>query len=452
MKIPEANHPPQPARHREATDQFLLSKTDTLPQPSSVSHRQLSVAAEVLSAFPELRSGSAFLTHALEHLDGVENFGALVVRMDPRPADEKSATKADSVARQLHIAKVIDHACRSNAGVWGQVNLDLFGCFLPSLDLSAIHDLAQKIQQDFKKKADATVSIGLSAYPLLDYSKRQALDNAHKALRHAAFFGPGTCTAFDAVSLNISGDEKYQNGDVEGAVQEFEMGLRLDPNNVNLHNSLGVCFGVLNQHEKAWAAFDAAAQLDSCEVMALYNAGLIRFLQNRHAEALEQFLKAAELDENLYELALQTGTLYLAMQKPQKGLPYLKKATRLHPSSGRPFAYLGRCYNALHMKDLAIAAFKKAIRQNPFDAESLSALGLLYGEKGENPDIATLFCQKSIDISPDNGMFRSHLGRLHLQYGRLQEALGAFEEASERGWDATADIEKIRVQLTEKAS
>ncbi len=452
MKKPEANRPSQPARHREATDQFLLSKTDALPQTSSVSHRQLSVAAEVLAAFPELLSGSAYLTHALERLEKAETFGALVVQMDPRPSDEIKATKADSISRQLQIAKLIDQVCRANAGLWGQVNLDLFGCFFPSKSLSACHDLAQKILQGFKKQTGATVSIGLTAYPLLDYGKRQVLENAHKALRHAAFFGPGTCTAFDAVSLNISGDEKYQHGDIQGAVEEFEMGLRLDPNNVNLHNSLGVCFGVLNQHEKAWDAFDAAVQLDSSEVMALYNAGLIRFLQNRHTEALDQFLKAADLGEDLYELSLQTGILYLTMQEPQKGRLYLEKATRLNPASGLSFAYLGRCYSDLQMKDQAIAAFKQAVRQNPFDAESLSALGLLYGEKGENADIATLFCQQSIDIDPENGMFHSRLGQLHLQFGQLPEALGAFEKALERGWDATADIEKIRNQLTVKAS
>ncbi len=452
MNTPKVKHPSQPARHREVTDQFLLSKTDALPQASSLSRQRLSVAAEVLAAFPELRSGSAFLTHALEHLDGVAKFGALVVRMDPRPSKAHPTSAADSVARQLQLAKVIDHVCRSKAGLWGPVNLDLFGCFFPSQTLSTCSDLAHKIQQGFKKKAGATVSIGLSAYPLLDYGQRHVLENAHKALQHAAFFGPGTCTAFDAVSLNISGDEKYQNSDITGAIEEFEMGLRLDPNNVNLHNSLGVCFGILNQHEKAWAAFDAAVQLDSREVMARYNAGLIRFLQNRHADALDQFLKAADLDEDLYELTLQTGKLYLAMHNPQKARPYLEKATRLNPSSGLPFAGLGRCYNKLQMKDQAIAAFKRAIRQNPFDAESLSALGLLYGEKGENADIATLFCQKSIDLAPENGKFRSHLGRVHLQYGHLQEALSAYEEASARGWDASADIEKIRNRLTVKAS
>ena len=214
----------------------------------------------------------------------------------------------------------------------------------------------------------------------------------------------------------------------------------------------GVCFGVLKKYDKAWAAFDAALQLDSQEVMALYNAGQVRFMQDHPNAALDYFLQAAELGEDLYEVAFQIGKLYLQLQNPHHSRPYLEQAVHLNSTLGPPFALLGQCYSDLKMPNEAIAAFKQAIRRNPFDAESLSSLGLLYGEKGENADIATLFCQKSIDIEPDNALFYSRLGRLHLKYDRLDEALDAFQEASARGWDATDDIQKIQNQLTVKAS
>jgi hypothetical protein len=47
---------------------------------------------------------------------------------------------------------------------------------------------------------------------------QQIVTNAEKALDHAGFFGPGTITGFDAVSLNISGDRRYQAGDIAGAI------------------------------------------------------------------------------------------------------------------------------------------------------------------------------------------------------------------------------------------
>ena len=451
MKTPEANRPSQPTRHCEVAEQFLFSKTEAQPHTRAVTSRPFSIAAQVLAAFPQILAGSDFMKHALEQLEQEPAFGALVVRADVPPNAEDS-TKADQVEKQLHIARLLDRHCNTTPGLWGLVNHNLFGCFCLAPRHTVCRDMAHALQRDFHQHTGTSVSIGYTTYPLLDYNKLQVLENAHKALRHAAFFGPGTCTRFDAVSLNISGDEKYQTGDIEGAAQEFAMGLRLDPSDVNLYNSLGVCFGVLKQYDKAWRAFDAALQVNPHEVMALYNAGLIRSLEERHDEALDYFLKAAKQDKDCYEPVLQTGKLYLTMQNPQKARPHLEKAARLNPTDGRPFVHLGRCYHEMQLQDLAIGAFEKAIRQNPFDAEALSFLGLLYGEKGENAEIATLFCQKSIDIEPENGCYHSRLGKVHLKYDRLQQALSAFENASVRGWDATADIEKIRNRLTVKAS
>jgi tetratricopeptide (TPR) repeat protein len=452
LKKPVPKRPSQPARHRKNSGAFLLSETDAQPRTAVVADGPLTAAAEVLAAFPHLLTGSSFLTHALEQLETEAEFSALVIQMDTLPAGNNSTSRSDYVHLQLQIAKIIDAFCQNAKGVWGQVNQVLFGCFFASCKPPEGLHAANKLREEIRHKTGAPVSIGIATYPQLDYAKGRIIENAHKALRHATFFGPGTCTVFDAVSLNISGDEKYQSGDIEGAVQEFEMGLRLDPSNVNLHNSLGVCFGVLKQYDKAWAAFDAALSLDSREVMALYNAGQVRFMQKRYDEALNYFLQAVDLAEDLYEVAFQIGKLYLQMQNPQQSRPYLEQAAHLNPSLGPPFALLGQCYHDLKMPNQAIAAFKKAIRRNPFDAESLSSLGLLYSEKGENADIATLFCQKSIDIEPENARFYFRLGRLHLKYDRLDEARDAFQEASARGWDATEDIQKIQNQLTVKAS
>jgi hypothetical protein len=66
------------------------------------------------------------------------------------------------------------------------------------------------------------LTIGVAAYPTINYTRHQIVNNAEKALEHASFFGPGTITPFDAVSLNISGDRHYQAGNLEGAIREYQ--------------------------------------------------------------------------------------------------------------------------------------------------------------------------------------------------------------------------------------
>jgi len=85
---------------------------------------------------------------------------------------------------------------------------------------------AKKIRKELAGRCRETVSIGLASHPTLAYTKRQVIENAYKALDHAAFFGPGSCVAFDAVSLNISGDNRYHEGDIPGAIEEFKLALQ----------------------------------------------------------------------------------------------------------------------------------------------------------------------------------------------------------------------------------
>jgi len=289
-----------------------------------------------------------------------------------------------------------------------------------------------------------SVTIGIAGYPTIDFPKNRILDNARKALDHAAFFGPGSVVCFDAVSLNISGDQYYQEDDIEGAVEEFQKALELDPVDVNVHNSLGVCYGVRGDYRKAAAAFETATRLDPSEPMSRHNQGLVYLMAEGDREkALDYFLKADAIGDEIFEVAFQIGKLYLELEKPEKGKGYLEKAAAIRPSSGIARRYLGDCYEVLGMTETAVSAYKSAVKQNPNDAEALSALGFLLDRIGENSEIVATFYNHSVEIAPENGLFRYRLGTLHLKEGDLEQALAAFRKARELGHDSTRAIERI---------
>jgi len=100
----------------------------------------------------------------------------------------------------------------------------------------------------------------------------------------------------------------------------------------------------------------------------------------------------------------------------------------------------------------AVESYRKAIKLNPNDAGALSALGHLFGEIGENIEIAIMFCRQSIEISPDNALYHHRLGTLYSKQNMLEAALNEFQKALKLGQDATPDIEKIRDRLMAKAS
>lgn len=184
--------------------------------------------------------------------------------------------------------------------------------------------------------------------------------------------------------------------------------------------------------------------------MALYNTGLSHLMLGDRAQALDYLRRASRIGEPVFEVAFQTGRLHLENGEAAEARPFLETATRLNPQSALAWRLMGQCLFALEAIPEAVAAYKRAIKLNPGDAEALSTLGWLFDLQGENPEITTIFCEQAVDIAPDNGLFQYRLGMLYLKQQRRDDALAALQRASERGHDASAEIERIITDQTEE--
>ena len=435
---------PELFRNRSSSQQFLFCKTDSRPKDDKAVDTYLVDSNKLSKTFPDILVGQNFINYAMAGLNSLAKFEAMVIRIDDLNHKDKAITSDHDFDLLVDVAKVIDAICKNENGIWGQLDWNMFGCFFSEENETSSLELARKIKNSLGEIRNETVTIGVASYPTISFNKNQILDNARKALVHAAFFGPDSTVVFDAVSLNISGDTLYQKGNIDCAIKEFKAALLIDPYNVNVRNSLGVCYGVLDAYEKALEEFEEAIRLDPEETMALYNAGLVNVLTGKSDKALKYFLDAGRKEEDIFEVVFQTGRLYLEMGKPEEGKEFLEKAVGLNPESGLAWRYLGECCAAMNLTDEAISTYKKAIRKNPNDADSLSALGYLFDLQGENPEITTIFCQQSVDIAPENGLFRYRLGSLYLKRNQLADALKQFQKAEDLGHDSKELIEKIK--------
>ncbi len=404
----------------------------------------------LLSAFPGVPVGNKLVDRTVDLTRDALTFGALALRIDPSEDPEDDA--AEPASLMTDVGRMADILCRERGGVWGLLNASVFGCCFPETDEAECLKLAARLQAAAAEKFGRTLTAGVAVYPTFHYKKDEILENAGKALHHAGFLGPGGRAAFDSTTLNISGDDYYQRGDIAAAVHEFRAALILNPENANVHISLGVCYGILGRNAEALEAFETAAGLDETDVMPVYNAGLVRLAAGETAEAMACFQKAEAMDPEFFEAAFQLGNLYLEQGAYEDAERFLEKAVRLNPKSGPAFRKLADCLDASGRADAAIQAYKSAVKLNPYDAEALSALGNLFDLKGENPEISTVFCRHSVEIAPENGLFRERLGRLYLKQNLLEEALAEFMRAEELGCDAARFIQEIENMKTARAS
>ena len=432
---------------RRSARHFLISGTDAGRLRDVSPGKADDMNRALQTAYPDLLSAHAFKENALQTLDAVDCFSAAVIRLDPNPAQEPPLVHPPADENLVKVADILDAVCRDENGIWGIFGSGMLTGIFAEKNESQTIEIMRRIQTRIKTTIQQTITVGIAAYPTITFQKSDILQNAAKALDHASFFGPDSSVAFDDVSLNISGDRLYESGNIEGAIQELQTALKLDSSNVNVHNSLGVCFGVLGRYEPAIKEFEVALSLEPEEYMALYNLGLAYLFTQRSEQALELFLKANEINGAVYEVAFQTGKLYLELGDPQKAEIYLTRAADLEPSSGAVYRLLGDCHAADNKPRRAIAAYRKAIKLNPQDAASMSALGCLFEAQGENPEITMMFCRESVGLAPDNALFRYRLGRLYAKLNRLDDALKEFQKAQEFGHDAAEDIQKTIADL-----
>ena len=289
--------------------------------------------------------------------------------------------------------------------------------FLANKKPTNANDLCTKLLAELKV---GDVQRGIACYPHLSFGKSATVFNCRKAINHAAFFGPNGCAVFDGVSLNISGDIYYAEGDLTSAVKEYKRGISCDEENINLLNSLGVAYGDMDRHREARKCFEKVLTLDAKNFMALYNSGLEAELTGRTTEALDYFERAFDLhqegqDDDLEtDLQFRLGRLCASKGRFQRAVDILM--TWYHSSSDnrtreRALPYLGLAYYGLKDYDEAITWLQRALQYNEFDAESMGLLGLCYLLQKEGDDIALSLCQKSVELAPDNIRLNIYLAR-----------------------------------------
>ena len=281
--------------------------------------------------------------------------------------------------------------------------------------------------QTFFAENHLRFSMGVCVYPFGKFRKGEMIGNCRKALLHTAFFGPGSCTVFDGVTLNISGDVYYNEGDMVKAAREYQSGLKIDPDNVNLLNSMGVTMAQMARYTKAIPYFEKVLDVDPRDFMALCNLGFAHVAMGHQDQAVTVFEEGLGCDKIHFDLLFQLGKIYSSQGRFGDTIKVLERAEKMGPeniedvSHGAVHRFLGEAYYYEKKTKKSMASLQRAIRYNPRDALSLSLLGELYAESGEGIDIGVTFCQQAVELDADCWQYWLRLGRLLLRNRQLEE-------------------------------
>ncbi|MEA2079197.1 MAG: tetratricopeptide repeat protein [Pseudomonadota bacterium] len=89
--------------------------------------------------------------------------------------------------------------------------------------------------------------------------------------------------AFDEAVINM------ENREFQTAIAGFERASALNPNAPQAYGNMGICYGFLNEKEKALAAFDKALEIDPCYEPAIKNRSVILLLKEGQSPSDARF-------------------------------------------------------------------------------------------------------------------------------------------------------------------
>lgn len=365
--------------------------------------------------------------------DAVEKFSLILVKVDGYDLHRKTMGNLESDRQFKALYDLLAEELLVEGGLAGRFSADSIIFFIPDMDKAGALTLAESRRDAISAKLRLTGSFGVSSYPCGPFTQADMVSNTQKALEHALFLGPASAAAFDSLSLNISGDKRFEAGDLDGAVDEYKKGLALNAEDLNILNSLGVCYGYQRRSDLAMASFDRVLELDPGNVPAHYNRGFALAMDNKPEEALECFRNAARSAPDNFDVLFHRGKMAFELDLQDEALETFARAEKLEDSRPIIYRYLGQALVRAEQKEKAIDAFKAAVRNDPEDALSLSQLGVLFLEKETDPEVALSLVRQSVDLDPTNGLFRHRLARALTSTGNLTEAEAEYRQTLDMG-------------------
>jgi len=182
----------------------------------------------------------------------------------------------------------------------------------------------------------------------------------------------------NTVLLTNFGTLQFQKKKLYNGIKIIERSLKIDPNQPNALNNLGVIFLELNQPNEALIRFDSAITFQANYAEAHSNRGNALNDLNRLKDALESYDRAILINPGYAKAHSNRGNVLKDLNRLNEALQSYDCAITLMPNYANAYSNRGDALRELNQLEKAIESYEFAIKLNP-DIEFI--LGELFKAK-----------------------------------------------------------------------
>ena len=219
------------------------------------------------------------------------------------------------------------------------------------------------------------------------------------------------------------GNAKFGQGNLRGAIADFDRGIELNPNYAEAYFLRGVAKVMLGDHDGAIADYDQAIELNPNYAEACFSRGVAKFVQRDYHGAIADYDRGIELKPDDAEAYFLRGGAKSELGDYEGTIADYDRAIELKPDYANAYYNRGVAKGRLDDYHGAKANYDRAIELNPNYAEAYTNRGFAKGGLDDYHGAKADY-DRAIELKPDDA--NAYYGR-----GVAKSALGDHDGAIE---------------------
>jgi tetratricopeptide (TPR) repeat protein len=240
---------------------------------------------------------------------------------------------------------------------------------------------------------------------------------------------PSVSSAPKADDFFLQADEKYKEGDLKGAISDYDQAINLNPKSALAYVGRGAVRSVLGDKQGAVEDLNQAISLDSKMAVAYGLRGGYRNSSGDKQGAIEDFDQAIRLDPKYAFPYFNRGAARYTLGDKQGAIADLNQAISLDPKYAFAYIIRGRTRSELGDKQGAIADLNQAVSLKPKYAFAYYNRGRTRSELGDRQGAIADFDQ-AVSLKPEYAIAYYNRGKTRSELGDRQGAIADLQKAA----------------------
>ncbi|MEH2069134.1 MAG: tetratricopeptide repeat protein [Nostoc sp.] len=307
----------------------------------------------------------------------------------------------------------------------------IFAVFAVVLIISSIPKTPE-LSQNNESQPSASPSISSTNSPMTaedffkggnDKYQKKDYQGAIEDFNQAIKINPNYANAY-----KYRGDAHYYLGDKEGAIEDYSQAIKINPNYANAYNNQGFVRSELGYKNSAIEDYSQAIKINPNYTIAYYNRGLARFNLGDKKGAIEDYNQAIKIDPNYTDAYYNKSFARFNLGDKKGAIEDLNQAIKISPNNDKLYYSRGIARYYLGDKKGEIEDYNQAIKINPNYADAYNNRGAARFDIGDKKGAIEDYNQ-AIKINPNFDKAYNNRGAARFDIGDKKGAIEDYSQA-----------------------